>query len=287
MLLTYLESSSGIILASSLSPPPPKPNDPLTPHSAVIDLTVDDDDCIPEAELHPYQTFIASVISVISFHLSLQEGFTPLNARTLVSPSSLPPALVQQSQHNRRERQEALPYLPVCIPEIVAPLVLQLDAYMSSTGSLIISPHSETQPAIRRLSTANLSASSLKDREVFLAPWGEWGRLCQPNDLVDPSFRAQSEESWKSCVASYLQDYHFGYASGAIRSNDITGDRCERKMAICGDMASFDIGLEYCRYLPDTLARDVIIPAGHRRGQSGSSSSSCNHQRLHFVRTHI
>jgi hypothetical protein len=177
-----------------------------------IDLTLDDpsdsaeDIDEPEPISHEivvYRNLIAAVLAVITFCLSSREGFTPLNCRTLVSPSSLPTTHEYKSQAERNGKEEILPSQPITVPELVTPLVLELEVYMTSGGTLVIIPHSEKQTAIRRIGTCGLTTTSLQHREVFIAPWGEWGRILPPSEGMDSS---RAEDKWKENVISYLKD---------------------------------------------------------------------------------
>lgn len=177
-----------------------------------IDLTLDDssdgedkkESPLPiSEELLIYRNIITAVLSVVTFNLASSEGFTPLNIRTLVSPSSLPITEGFKSQAERDGKEEVLPSRPITSPELVTPLVLELQAYMTSLGSLFIIPHSEKQRAIRRIGTCGLTPASLHLREVFIAPWGEWGRILPPSEN---SANKKAEERWKENVVSYLKD---------------------------------------------------------------------------------
>jgi mediator of RNA polymerase II transcription subunit 13 len=158
-------------------------------------------------ELVVYGHLIAAVLSVLTFCLASREGFTPLNSRTLVSSSSLPITQEYKSLAERNGKEEILPSRPVADPDLVTPLVLELEAYMTSAGTLVVIPHSEKQRAIQRVGTGGLTPASLQNREVFIAPWGEWGRLVPPSEIeTDNPLRKRAEEKWKESVISYLKD---------------------------------------------------------------------------------
>lgn len=95
-----------------------------------------------------------------------------------------------------------LPSSPQLLPEIIRPTVLALEAYLTTAGTLLIVPHTEIQPAIRRVGDGAIAAEE-SGRDVYIAPWGEWGRLL-PSSPETP--QSGKEESWKRDVKSYLQD---------------------------------------------------------------------------------
>jgi hypothetical protein len=176
-----------------------------------IDLTSDgpdemdqETDEVPEG-LIMYRKMLTAVLLVVSFCLCSRDGFTPLSTKTLVSPYSLPATLEFKSESERKGEEEILPSFPVTAPEIVAPLILELEIFITSLGTLIIIPHSEKQPAIRRISTYRINLTHLMRREVFLAPWGEWGRLLPPDEKFDPN-QNKADDKWKEHVLSYLKD---------------------------------------------------------------------------------
>ncbi|KAI5849865.1 mediator complex subunit 13 C-terminal-domain-containing protein [Tricharina praecox] len=182
----------------------------------MIDLTLDDPaesmDVVKEPDrlkeqLFIYGNIITAVLAAVSFGLAFREGFTPLNARTLVSPTSLPCIKEHKSRMERMGRMELLAAQPVTEPELTPPLVLELNAYMTSLGTLVVIPYSEKQSAIRRLVTCGLTRDSLRCREVFVAPWGEWGRLLPVygGEIEEPEVK-KAEENWKDKVLSYLKD---------------------------------------------------------------------------------
>ncbi|KAI5778129.1 mediator complex subunit 13 C-terminal-domain-containing protein [Geopyxis carbonaria] len=214
-------------------------SNPVTPASkegpVTIDLTMDEDESGDEEEEEdePYQNFITAVLSVLSFHLSLKDGFTPLNTRTFVSPSSIPATKELDYEYDEEEdraigKPGTLPGVAVTAPEIVCPLVLEIDAYMSSLGSLVITPHSEKQPAIRRLAHCNLTAASLEHRDVFMAPWGEWGTLWVPGEDAEDSSSELAKEKWKENVISYLQDRGIISVSSEETSKSVLQEAIEK-----------------------------------------------------------
>lgn len=217
-LSSVTETDSGVLLASSLvpaqTPTSANPSGDLASKGlpapetgpVTIDLTMDDDETPPLEEFTPYRNFMISVLAVLTFHLSLQHGFTPLNTRTLVSPSSFPLSESTENTVDHKGREQILPSVPVTAPEVVTPLLMEMEVYMTSLGTLVISPHSRREPALRRLATCGLNPASLDSREVFLAPWGEWGRLCSPGDDFDNRARQRSEDKWKATVSAYLHD---------------------------------------------------------------------------------
>ncbi|KAA8909666.1 mediator complex subunit 13 C-terminal-domain-containing protein [Sphaerosporella brunnea] len=212
----FIETATGVFLASSLAPQ--YPNEPV-----MIDLTLDD---VPEPIAEPileefvvYGHLIAAVLSVITFCLASREGFTPLNSRTLVSSSSLPVTRGHKSLAERHGKEEILPSRPVADPDLVTPLILELEAYMTSAGTLVVIPHSEKQKAIQRVGTSDLTPSSLQSREVFIAPWGEWGRLLPAEAEPENPLRKRAEEKWKDNVMSYLKD------RGIVSTTPIEGQK--------------------------------------------------------------
>jgi len=162
---------------------------------------------LPKEQLIVYGYIITAVLAAVSFGLVSREGFTPLNARTLVSPASLPCATRYKSRMERMGRIELLAAEPVTEPELAPPLVLELDAYLTSLGTLVVIPYSEKQSAIRRLVTCGLTRDSLHGREVLVAPWGEWGRLLPTyGGQTEEAKAKKAEEKWKERVLSYLKD---------------------------------------------------------------------------------
>lgn len=81
----------------------------------------------------------------------------------------------------------------------------------------MIVPHTEIQPAIRRVGGDAITVGE-SGRDVYIAPWGEWGRLLPSSSETGPSGK---EESWKRDVKSYLQD------CGVLSSE--TGDGWEKE----------------------------------------------------------
>lgn len=165
--------------------------------STTIDLT-DDDSPLPESDdlYAPYKHFITATLHSLLFTLALHHGYTPLNIRTLVAPSWT------AGGTGAKPEDLLLPSSPLLLPEIVRPTVLTLEAYLTTAGTLLIIPHTEIQPAIRRVSSDAITAGE-SGRDVYIAPWGEWGRLLPPSPEMAPS---PKEESWKRDVKSYLQD---------------------------------------------------------------------------------
>ncbi|KAI5817821.1 mediator complex subunit 13 C-terminal-domain-containing protein [Pyronema omphalodes] len=190
---------------------------PPTPKTEVIDLTLDDEprpadppppETPEERNARIYRYLLTSVIAVLTFHLSLHSGFTPLNARTLVSPSSLPTSISKASSNGKDTagKSDPLPSSNITSPELATPLVLSLDAYLTTVGTLLITPSSTKQQAIRRLGSSGYTDNSWVERECFIAPWGEWGRIIPPSESESPILPA-SESRWKESVISYLKDH--------------------------------------------------------------------------------
>ncbi|CUS12969.1 unnamed protein product [Tuber aestivum] len=216
------ESSAGVFLAASLasstkgggdtfSPvqlgrstpvtpalPTPRPGifSPPPQDVATIDLTDDPLEEPKEDRLLPYKQFLAAVLSSISFNLSLHSGYTSLNIRTLVSPSSLVPRVTELKE----DKEDLLPSSPITLPGLLRPSVLALEAYLTTSGTLLVTPHTHVQAALRRVSSS--LSSPLDKRDVFIAPWGEWGRLVSEEGLKIGA----REERWKTSVREYLQD---------------------------------------------------------------------------------
>lgn len=225
------ESTTGAFLASTLAPPAPPPtatfrssatSTPLTPsfpptpgmfppqsHNngpPTIDLTDDDP---PPSSSHltespddrhiAYKHFITATLHSLLFTLALQHGYTPLNIRTLVAPS-------WSSTKGKGDDAPLLPSSPLlALPEVVRPTVLALEAYLTSAGTLLIVPHTEIQPAIRRVGGTTIAEGDGTGRDVYIAPWGEWGRLIPPSEGEGAAMTGK-EEAWKRDVKSYLQD---------------------------------------------------------------------------------
>lgn len=187
-----------------------------TPHATVsvktepmtIDLTLDDEETIStDDRFHAYRQFLSAVLSSLAFSLASKEGYTPLNTRTLVSPSSLPPVDPLSMPEKPVGIPGSMGTSALTIPEIIPPVLIAIEAYMTSTGTLLVTPYPEKQPAIRRLTTCRLANTCLENREVFLAPWGEWGRLVplsEQDKVVEPLSR--QEYKWRGLVLSYLRD---------------------------------------------------------------------------------
>lgn len=213
---------------SGMFPPHTTTNTPTT-----IDLTDDPPEEIePEDPYLAYKRFITAVLQSLEFELALSHGYTPLNIRTLVSPSSLRPspavriATSEEStaQEDGRTKEDLLPSSPVLLPELIRPTVLALEAYLTTSGMLLIVPHTEIQPAIRRISSTSIVSSSLDGRDVYIAPWGEWGRLLPITEVeVISAGQKQKEEKWKKAVKSYLQDC-------GILSSTPRGDEWQRSV---------------------------------------------------------
>lgn len=165
--------------------------------STTIDLT-DDDSPLPESDdlYAPYKHFITATLHSLLFTLALHHGYTPLNIRTLVAPSWT------SGGTGAKPEDLLLPSSPLLLPEIVRPTVLALEAYLTTAGTLLIVPHTEIQPAIRRVGDDAITAGE-SGRDVYIAPWGEWGRLLPSSPETAQSGK---EESWKRDVKSYLQD---------------------------------------------------------------------------------
>ncbi|KAI5852752.1 mediator complex subunit 13 C-terminal-domain-containing protein [Morchella snyderi] len=235
------ESSSGAFLASALAPPQPPhtatfhssssrpatPGFPPTPMSgmfppsshstpAAIDLTDDgasEDASPPEDQFAAYKRFITAVLLSLHFEMAAGSGYTPLNIRTLVSPASLRLSISEERGGEKEDTgkadQQLLPSTPVVVPEVIRPTVVALDAYLTTSGTLLIIPHTEVQPAIRRVSSCATRGmcgeEGLGGRDVYIAPWGEWGRLLPSTPATEPAISAK-ELKWKSAVRSYLQD---------------------------------------------------------------------------------
>ncbi|KAI5790429.1 mediator complex subunit 13 C-terminal-domain-containing protein, partial [Pyronema domesticum] len=225
------ESSRDIFHSSSLTPPlqaplttpfaaitiDPMTTAPPTPKTEVIDLTLDDEprpadppppETLEERNARIYRYLLTSVIGVLTFHLSLHSGFTPLNARTLVAPSSLP-TLISKTTNNGKDaggKNDPLPFSHITAPELATPLVMELNAYLTTVGTLLITPSSTKQQAIRRLGSSGYTDKSWVERECFIAPWGEWGRIIPPSES-ESSILPASESRWKESVTSYLKDH--------------------------------------------------------------------------------
>lgn len=180
-----------------------------------IDLT-DDDSPLPELDdlYVPYKHFITATLHSLLFTLALHHGYTPLNIRTLVAPSWT------AGGGACTKTEDLLPSSPLLLPEIVRPTVLALEAYLTTAGTLLIVPHTEIQPAIRRVSGGgDTIAAGESGRDVYIAPWGEWGRLLPSSPETAQSGK---EESWKRDVKSYLQDC-------GVLSCDSGGDGWEKE----------------------------------------------------------
>ncbi|KAL7271102.1 mediator of RNA polymerase II transcription subunit 13 [Rhizina undulata] len=219
------ESSSEIFLASSLAGTPSSKSVTSSAQTTntisstsnktttTIDLT--NDSPPPEESqqaeepdpLLPYKNFITSLFYSLSYSLS-RRSFTPLNLRTLVSPSALPLQPLSSGQEKNKARTDGfLSGFEIFDPEMLKPGMLDVEIYLTPLGTLFIIPHSEVQGSIRRLSSCGLDRKYLHGREVFIAPWGEWGRIVPSEESQEVNGEmARIEGRWKEIVKEYLVD---------------------------------------------------------------------------------
>ncbi|PWW76772.1 hypothetical protein C7212DRAFT_363737 [Tuber magnatum] len=114
----------------------------------------------------------------------------------LVSPSSLVPHVIELEE----DKEDLLPSAPITLPGLLRPSVLVLEAYLTTSSTFLVTPHTHIQAALRRVSSS--LSSPLDKRDVFIAPWGEWGRLVSEKGLKIGAW----EERWETSVREYLQD---------------------------------------------------------------------------------
>lgn len=278
--MNYTESSSGLFLAASLATPTKTSEHPLqspvsqlhggrsTPATPAlansrsgifspppsqsdmgsIDMMEEQPEEFPKEDLLlPYQRFLTAVLSSINFNLSLHSGYTPLNICTLVSPSSLP-----TRTREGNDGEDLLPSAPITALDVIRPAVLVLEAYLTTSGTFLVTPHTHVQPAIRRMSSTPL-LNSLDERDAFIAPWGQWGRIV-PSDQ-DLRIGAR-EERWKSYVREYLEDC--GILSMSGRG---WGERSPLEKAInCGKWRRLEIWVPFMHLPTEGMLVKILWP---------------------------
>lgn len=184
--------AEGVFLASGLAPPPPMP--PKTP---VIDLTLDDDKSEGSAEkITPaveWTMLVCAVLASVGYNMAKEGRFLPLSLRDFLS---LPCPRKPEGDLSEHQFSQFKPNL-----ECVGKMICSLDVHLATSGVLCVAPSTKVARSLGRLADHIDEEQQIEGRDVWIAPWGQVGRV------ISEVIQQESIDNfalWRSLLEEYL-----------------------------------------------------------------------------------